>query len=92
MKIYQQIHEVTYQQAPNIVNEEVNTDRPETSDQNQMLSIIDRNATPKQTLTLERKINLEIMKSDMSEKKTTTFFPEKRVENSQGRNWKKMSY
>ena len=62
-----------YQLAPNTVTEALNTEKAETPNQNQMLNDNDWNTanTTTQTLTQEEKINVEVMKRIMSEKKTT---------------------
>ena len=70
-----EIYRETYQPVPNTVIEMLNTEKPETSNQIQTLDNSNRTTThpntTQQTLTQEEKMNVELMKRIMSEKKTT---------------------
>ena len=71
LEIHQQIYRKIHQQTPNIVTETINTRKPETS--NQTLHDNDRYTTNTQTqiLTQKEKMNVDIIKRIMPEKKTT---------------------
>ena len=71
LEIYQQIYRQTYQQTLYTVSETLNIEKPETP--NHTINDNDRYTanTKPQTLTQEEKINVEIMKKIIPEKKTT---------------------
>ena len=74
LEILQEIYRETCHYTTSIVNEPLNTEMPETSHQKQRLSNNNQDTTHPNTeekiLTQEGKINVEIMKRIVSEKKT----------------------
>ena len=75
LEIQEQIYKKTYQQVPNTVSETLDTEKPKTSKQKEILSDSNRNTiqpnTTIQILTQEEKLSEENMKGIMSEKKPT---------------------
>ena len=73
MEIHQQIYRGTYQRAPNIVTETLDTEIPEASNQRQKVNNNKQDTTHPnavEQIITPKKMNVEIMKRLMSEKKT----------------------
>ena len=75
LEILQKIYRETHQPATNTVTESLNTEQPETSNENQMVGINDWNSAHANTTTQEEKMNVEILNRIISEKKTTLLLP-----------------